>query len=79
MNSDTYKSKQSLIHDVISRFLVVNKERNELNTTIRNHYEPLLTEASKNKDKYEFDRLLSQLPDCPFVMTAYRIGELNSL
>jgi hypothetical protein len=67
------------IADVISRFSDVNKERNELNKQIREHYTPLLTEACKNKNKAEYDRLLSELPDCPFVLTAYRIGELHGL
>jgi hypothetical protein len=68
-----------LIASVISRFSEVNTERNELNRQIGEYYKPLLTEAAKNKDKAEYDRLLSELPDCPFVMTAYRIGELNGL
>lgn len=78
-NSKQAETKALSIADVISRLSDINKERNELNKQIEQHYTPLLTEASKNKDKAEYDRLLSELPDCPFVMTAYRIGALNGL
>ena len=78
-NINESQNQPLLIADVISRFSEVNKERNELNRQIGEYYKPLLTEAAKNKNKAEYDRLLSELPDCPFVMTAYRIGELNGL
>ena len=68
-----------LITDVISRFSVANKERNELNKQISEYYKPLIIAAAKNKDKTEYERLLSELPDCPFTLTAYRIGELYGL
>jgi hypothetical protein len=67
------------ISDVIDRFTIINRERNSLNIQIRDYYTPLLTNATKNKDKAEYDRLLSELPDCPFLLTAHRIGELNGL
>jgi len=80
-NENLNEAKNSVLNiaDVISRFSDVNKERNELNKQIREHYTPLLTEACKTKNKAEYDRLLNELPDCPFVLTAYRIGELHGL
>lgn len=62
--------------DIISRFSEVNKERNTLNKKITDYYTPLLEKAAKSKNKKEYDSLISELPDCPFLMTAYRIGAL---
>ena len=67
------------IEEVIDLYKVINKQRIDLNNTIKAHYEPLLTDAAKNQDKQEFHRLLSELPDCPFTNTAYRIGELYKI
>lgn len=64
---------------VIDRLNIINEERNLLNSIISEHYTPLLTNAAKNKNQSECDKLLSELPDCPFLMTAYRIIELNNI
>lgn len=64
------------IEEAIKRYNIVNKERSELNKQIRDHYEPLLTKAAKEQDKERFKELIDELPDCSFVLSALRIGEL---
>ena len=78
--NDVSSEKKALhIDSVIARFNAVNKERTELNNQIKAHYEPLLTEAGKSKDRDKFGELLSGIPDCPFLMTAYRMQDLYEL
>jgi len=67
------------IGGVISRFSEIYTIQNELNKQIGDYYKPLLTEAARNGNKAKYDELLSELPDCPFVITAYRIGEMYGL
>ena len=80
MNDKTAKQEQPCtIDSVIARFEVVNKERTELNNQIKTYYAPLLTEAGRNKEQDKFRELLSGIPDCPFLMTAYRMQDLYEL
>jgi hypothetical protein len=72
----TEKKDKGNILNVISEFNVINKQRNELNSKIREHYEPLMTKAGKDGDLIEFERLMNELPDCPFLLTSYRMCEL---
>ena len=72
----TNKIDKDNMLNVISEFNVINKKRNELNSKIREHYEPLMTKAGKEDNLIEFERLMNELPDCPFLMTSYRMCEL---
>jgi hypothetical protein len=65
------------ILNVIERFNVINNERKLLNKQIKDYYTPLLIEAATNNDETKFNDLISEIPDCPFLMTAYRIGMSN--
>ena len=62
------------INDTIQKFKDVEKERTDLNTKIREHYTPLLKKAGENNNEKEFNELVSELPDCPFLITAHRWG-----
>ncbi len=72
-------SEELDISSIIERFTVINKERSLINSQISKHYTPLLMKAAKNGHKKKYDELLKQLPDCPFLLTAYRIGQLHGL
>lgn len=61
------------IKTVLKRFTTISQERSELNRKIAEHYEPLLKEAGNTKDFETMEKLLSELPDCPFALTAYRM------
>lgn len=65
------------ILNIIERFNIINNERKLLNKQISDYYTPLLKEAAKNNDEIKFNALISEIPDCPFLMTAYRIGILD--
>lgn len=62
--------------DIIKNYNNVNNLRNELNNKIKEHYEPLLSTAGFNKDYSEFLRIASEIPDCPFLLTCYRMEEM---
>jgi len=64
------------IQTTIQWFISTSKLYNALNTSIRDYYTPLLTKAAIDKDDDTFNNLMSELPDCPFVMTGYRIWHL---
>jgi len=67
------------IQELIKDFEVSQKRHIELNTKIKEYFEPLLIEAGKNGDREEFYKLFRQLPDCPFLFGAYRIMDLYEM
>ena len=71
-NSNDIKSIVSLMNEI-------SIERKVLNNRIREHYEPLISGAAKSGDVSEYNRLIDELPDCPFKATAYRIGAMYNI
>lgn len=72
----------SNLNDIKTIVSLMNKNTSDrviLNRKIREHYEPLMIDAAKRGDVSEYNRLVSELPNCPFKTTAYRIGDLHNI
>ena len=61
------------IDEIKKRFEEVTTERRSLDDEIWNYYFPLLKVAGEAGDFEKMDSLISEMPDAPCTMSAYRL------
>lgn len=60
------------IETIIKKFEEVSLQQSKLSYKIGEHYQPIINEAVKNKDRKKLESLLSIIPECITKLAVYQ-------